>query len=75
MVVAEQDQPVGVQILRPLRHAVLLQIFGRGADMPLHRHQVPLHQVGLLRRVHADRHIRLAHRQIEFGVVQQQRDR
>ena len=43
--------------------------------MPLQRHQVTLHQIGLLRRMHADRHVRLAHRQIELRIVQQQRDR
>jgi hypothetical protein len=26
-----------------------------------------LHQVGLLRRMHADRHVRLAHRQVQFA--------
>ena len=67
VVVAEQDQPVRVEVLGALRHAVLLQVFGRGADLPLDRHQVALHQVGLLRRVHADRHVGLAHRQVEVG--------
>ena len=43
--------------------------------MPLHRHQMPLHQIGLLRRMHADRHVGLPHRQIKFRIIQQQRHR
>ena len=75
MMLAEQDQLVFVQILGPLRHAVFFQILGRRADMPVHCHQVPLHQIGLLGRMHADGDIGLPHRKIEFAVIQQQRDR
>ena len=36
---------------------------------------MPLHQVRLLRRMHADRHVSLTHGQIQVAVVEQQRHR
>ena len=43
--------------------------------MPLDRHQVALHKIGLFRRMHPNRHVRLAHCQIQLQIVQQQRNR
>ena len=72
VVLAEQHQFVGVQILGALWDTVLLQVFRRGDDMPLHCHQVALHEVGLLWRMHADRNVGFSHGQIQFGIVEQQ---
>ena len=74
-IVAEQDQRVVVQLLRPGRGAALGEVLLGCDDVPLQRHQVALHQVRLLRRVHADRHVRLPHRQVQIRVVEQQRHR
>ena len=36
---------------------------------------MPLHQIRLFRRMHADRHIGLPHREIEVPVIEDQRHR
>ena len=71
---AVNDDAVLIELFRPLRRAVLFQIIGRGVSVVAHRHQMALHQIGLARRCHADRDIGLAHRQIELGIVDHDRD-
>ncbi len=63
-----------VEILRPVRRAVLLQIIRRRIDMDPHGQQMALHEVGLARRRQADRDVGLAHREVELAVVDHHAD-
>ena len=72
MEVAEGDQLVLVQILDGRRRARLGEILRRRADMPFDLEQMALDEVRLLGWMHANRHIRLAHRQVQVAIIEQQ---
>jgi hypothetical protein len=63
---------VAVEVLRRLRHAVLLDVAGRSVDLEPKRQQVALDELGLARRRHADGHVGLAHAEVELAVVEHQ---
>ncbi len=63
-----------VEILERLRDAVTAQIFRRGIDVVMHGEELALDEIGLGRPAQADGDIGLAHGEIEFAVVEQQRD-
>ena len=63
-----------VQILGALRRSVLFDVIGRTVDMHLDADQMALDEIRLARRRHANRDIGLAHRQIEFRIVDHQAD-
>jgi hypothetical protein len=71
-VVAPTDDPVRVQVFSALRDAGRLEVGRRAAHPPAEGGEVPLDQVGLAGRVHADGDVRFPHGEVEVGVVQQQ---
>ena len=74
-VLAIDDNGVGIQIFRCLRHAASANIRRGGIDIDVHRHQVPLDEIGLPRRHHANRNIGFAHAEIQLALIQHQLDR
>ena len=63
-----------VEILERARRAEALEIFGRGIGVEMHGEQLALNEVGLRRLAQADRHVRLAHGEVELLVGGDQRD-
>ena len=65
---AEHQQMMLVEVLVGARRAEALEIFRRRIGVEMHRKQLALDQVRLGRLAQADRHVGLAHREVEFLV-------
>jgi hypothetical protein len=74
-VLAIDDEGMAVQVLRCLGHAAAPDIRGGGVDVDVHRHQVPLNEIGLARRHHANGDVGLAHAEVQFALIEHQLDR
>ncbi len=73
-VAAEQQNAVSVEILDIARRTEALEILGRRIGMEVHGEQLALDQIRLGRLAQADRHVGLAHGEIELLVGGDQLD-
>src|SRR5438067_3613528 len=63
-----------VEVIERARRPEALDVFRRGVSVEAYREQLALDQIGLCRQPQPDRHISLAHREIEFLVSGDERD-
>ena len=61
-----------IEIIEALRQALAPHVFGRSIEMVMHGEELALDEIGLDRPAQADRHVGLAHGEIELAVVKQQ---
>ena len=63
-----------VEVVERARRAEPLDVFRRCVGVETHRKELALDQVGLRRQAQADRHVRLAHREVELLIGGDQRE-
>src|SRR5436305_15015248 len=63
-----------VEVIERARRPEALDVFRRGVSVEAYREQLALDQMGLCRQPQPNRHISLAHREMEFFVSGNERD-